>query len=93
MVKHPAFNRKKADRYRQGLPLNNNMTSSKQSKDKNNNKLQEPYVSSRQWAEDCLATIKKMQDEFLDRYYTDKKDSVAILKLLTKLVEKLEKKL
>ena len=69
--------------------LNKFMTTS----NKSSKKIKEEYVSSRQWAEECLETIKKMQDEYLDRYYNDKKDSANMLKLLNKLVTQLEKKL
>jgi len=63
------------------------MTASKKPKQK------EEYVSSRAWAEECLTIIKKMQDEYLDRYYDDKKDTCNMLKILNKLVEQLEKRL
>lgn len=51
------------------------------------------FVSSRQWSENCLVKIKQMQDEYLDRYFEDKKGNNSILSLLQKLVELLEKKL
>lgn len=63
------------------------MTASKKTKHK------EHFVSSREWSGDCLERIKKMQDEFLDRYYSEKKDSTLMLKILNDLVAQLEKKL
>jgi hypothetical protein len=63
------------------------MTASKKTKH------QEKFVSSREWAGDCLETIKKMQDEFLDRYHSEKKDSTLMLKILNELVAQLEKRL
>ena len=63
------------------------MTASKKPRQK------EEYVSSRAWAEECLQTVKKMQDEYLDRYYDDKKGACNMLSLLQKLVEQLEKRL
>ena len=57
------------------------------------NKTTETFMSSRQWAEDCLTTIKKMQDEYLDRYHTDVKSNSNMLKLLSQLVEQLERRL
>jgi DNA polymerase III delta prime subunit len=68
--------------------LSSNMTASKKPK-----KEVELYVSSRAWAEDCLQTVKKMQDEYLDRYHEDKEGNTNMLTLLQKLVEQLEKKL
>jgi hypothetical protein len=53
----------------------------------------EAYISSRAWAEECINTVKRMQDDFLDRYKDDKEGSTAILKLLTQLVAQLEKRL
>jgi len=53
----------------------------------------EAYISSRAWAEECISTVKRMQDEFLDRYNDDKEGSTAILKLLVQLVDQLEKRL
>jgi hypothetical protein len=64
------------------------MTASKKPK-----KETKPYISSRQWSEECLETVKKMQDEYLDRYHEDKEGNTAMLSLLTKLVEQLEKRL
>jgi hypothetical protein len=55
-------------------------------------KKSKEYVSSREWSSECITNIKKMQDEFLDHYYNDKKENTAILKLLQQLAEKLEKK-
>ena len=69
--------------------LSINMTASK----KPNNKTTEAFMSSRQWAEDCLVTIKKMQDEYLDRYHTDVEGNSNMLKLLNQLVEQLERRL
>jgi hypothetical protein len=53
----------------------------------------EAYISSRAWAEECINTVKRMQDDFLDRYKDDKEGSTAMLKLLTQLVAQLEKRL
>jgi len=55
------------------------------------NKKSKEYVSSRAWSGECIKNIKKIQDEFLDHYYNDKKENAAILKLLQQLVERLEK--
>jgi hypothetical protein len=55
------------------------------------NKKSKEYVSSREWSSECITNIKKIQDEFLDHYYNDKKENTAILKLLQQLVERLEK--
>ena len=55
------------------------------------NKKSKEYVSSRGWSEECITNIKKIQDEFLDRYYDNKEENTAILKLLQQLVERLEK--
>jgi len=57
------------------------------------NKKSKEYTSSREWSGECIKNIKKIQDEFLDRYYEDKDENTAILKLLQKLVERLEKNL
>jgi hypothetical protein len=54
-------------------------------------KKSKEYLSSRAWSEECITNIKKIQDEFLDRYYEDKEENTAILKLLQQLVERLEK--
>jgi hypothetical protein len=54
---------------------------------------QESFISSREWASDCLETIKKMQDEFLDRYNTERENSTLMLKILNELVAQLEKRL
>jgi hypothetical protein len=58
-----------------------------------NPKQQESFISSRAWASDCLETVKKMQDEFLDRYHSEKEDSILMLKILNELVAQLEKRL
>lgn len=52
-----------------------------------------PFISSRAWAEERLKTIKDLQDEYLDTYVTDKKESTEMLKLLSKIQNILEKKL
>jgi len=52
-----------------------------------------PFVSSREWAEERLKTIKLLQDEYLDQYVSDKQESVEMLKLLSKIQFLLEKKL
>ena len=52
-----------------------------------------PYVSSRAWAEERIKTIKELQDEYLDMYVEDKKESVEMLKVLAKIQLLLEKKL
>jgi hypothetical protein len=57
------------------------------------NKKSKEYVSSREWSEECIKGIKKMQDEFLDRYHDDKEENAAMLKLLQELIERLEKNL
>ncbi len=56
------------------------------------NKKSKEYSSSREWSSECITNIKKMQDEFLDHYYDNKKENTDILKLLQELAEKLEKK-
>mgnify|MGYP001548659304 CR=1 FL=1 len=55
--------------------------------------LKETFVSSRAWAEDRIKTIKLLQDEYLDQYVSDKKESTEMLKLLAKIQILLEKKL
>lgn len=52
-----------------------------------------PFISSRGWAEERLKTIKQLQDEYLDMYVEDKKESVEMLKLLGKIQTLLERKL
>jgi hypothetical protein len=51
------------------------------------------FVSSRSWAEDRIKTIKLLQDEYLDQYVTDKKESTEMLRLLSQIQILLEKKL
>jgi hypothetical protein len=51
------------------------------------------YVSSRAWAEERIKNIKQLQDEYLDLYVSDKKESTEMLTLLTKIQLLLEKKL
>lgn len=55
--------------------------------------LTKPFVSSRQWAEERIKQIKDLQDEYLDTYAQDKKESVEMLKLLSKIQNILEKKI
>lgn len=55
--------------------------------------LKETFVSSRAWAEDRIKTIKLLQDEYLDQYVFDKKESTEMLKLLSQIQILLEKKL
>jgi hypothetical protein len=55
--------------------------------------VKKPFVSSRAWAEERLKTIKLLQDEYLDQYVTDQKESVEMLKLLSKIQQMLERKL
>lgn len=55
--------------------------------------LKETFVSSRAWAEDRIKTIKLLQDEYLDQYVSDKKESTEMLKLLSQIQILLEKKL
>lgn len=52
-----------------------------------------PFVSSRAWAEERLELIKLLQDEYLDQYAEDKKESVQMLKLLSQVQQMLEKRL
>jgi hypothetical protein len=52
-----------------------------------------PFVSSRAWAEERIATIKLLQDEYLDQYVSDKDESTEMLKLLSKIQQMLERKL
>ncbi len=52
-----------------------------------------PFVSSRAWAEERLETIKLLQDEYLDMYADDKKESVEMLKVLSKIQQLIEKRL
>jgi hypothetical protein len=52
-----------------------------------------PFVSSRAWAEERLEVIKLLQDEYLDQYADDKKESVQMLKLLGQIQQMLEKRL
>jgi hypothetical protein len=52
-----------------------------------------PYVSSRAWAEKRIKTIKELQDEYLDMYVENKKESVEMLKVLTKIQFLLERRL
>lgn len=58
-----------------------------------NSKKQKDYTSSRQWAEERLELIKQLQDEYLDMYVANKKESTEMLKLLAKIQQLLEKKL
>jgi hypothetical protein len=60
-----------------------------------NKKMSEPkpFVSSRAWAEERLENIKLLQDEYLDMYVIDKKESTEMLKVLSKIQFLLEKKL
>lgn len=58
---------------------------------KDNNVI--PFTSSRAWAEERLKTIKALQDEYLDMYVTDKKESAEMLKLLSQIQSLLEKRL
>jgi hypothetical protein len=60
---------------------------------KNDQPVKKPFVSSRAWAEERLKTIKLLQDEYLDQYVTDQKESVKMLKLLSKIQILLERKL
>jgi len=60
---------------------------------KDNQPLKKPFVSSRAWAEERLKNIKLLQDEYLDQYVSDKKESVEMLKLLSKIQVILERKL
>jgi hypothetical protein len=62
-------------------------------KPKKDSHLVKPFVSSRAWAEERLSTIKLLQDEYLDQYVSDKKESTEMLKLLSKIQFILEKKL
>ena len=55
--------------------------------------VKKPFVSSRSWAEDRIKTIKALQDEYLDQYVTDRKESVEMLRLLSQIQILLEKKL
>ena len=52
-----------------------------------------PFVSSRAWAEERLEIIKLLQDEYLDQYVTDQKESTQMLKLLSQIQIMLERKL
>jgi len=52
-----------------------------------------PFVSSRAWAEERLELIKLLQDEYLDQYVDDQKESVQMLKLLSQIQIMLERKL
>ena len=52
-----------------------------------------PFISSRAWAEEKIKTIKDIQDEYLDMYVENKKESVEMLKLLAKIQLLLEKRL
>jgi hypothetical protein len=58
-----------------------------------NQSVKKLFVSSRAWAEERLKTIKLLQDEYLDQYVSDQKESTEMLKLLTKIQQLLEKKL
>ena len=51
------------------------------------------FVSSRAWAEERLEFIKLLQDEYLDQYAEDKKESVQMLKILSQVQQMLEKRL
>jgi hypothetical protein len=62
-------------------------------KPKKDNQTVKLFVSSRAWAEERLKTIKLLQDEYLDQYVSNKKESVEMLKLLSKIQNLLEKKL
>lgn len=66
------------------------MTASPKSKKPESSKT---FISSRAWAEDKLKTIKQLQDEYLDMYVVNKKESVEMLKLLAQIQFLLEKKL
>ena len=59
---------------------------------KNESKLK-PFVSSRAWAQERLELIKLLQDEYLDQYAEDKKESTQMLKLLSQVQQLLEKRL
>lgn len=52
-----------------------------------------PFVSSRAWAEERIKSIKLLQDEYLDQYVQDQKESVTMLKLLCQIQTLLEKRL
>jgi hypothetical protein len=52
-----------------------------------------PFVSSRAWAEERIKSIKLLQDEYLDQYAEDKKESVTMLRLLCQIQSLLEKRL
>ena len=52
-----------------------------------------PFVSSRAWAEERLEIIKLLQDEYLDQYVADQKESIQMLKLLSQIQIMLERKL
>jgi hypothetical protein len=54
---------------------------------------EKPFISSRSWAEDRIKTIKLLQDEYLDQYVTDKKESTEMLRLLSQIQTLLERKL
>ncbi len=60
---------------------------------KKTEQTKKPFVSSRAWAEERINTIKLLQDEYLDQYVTDKKESIEMLKLLSKVQNLLERKL
>jgi hypothetical protein len=60
---------------------------------KDSHRPKKPFVSSRAWAEERLITIKLLQDEYLDQYVSDKKESIEMLKLLSKIQLILERKL
>jgi hypothetical protein len=55
--------------------------------------ISKPFVSSREWAKERLVFVKQLQDEYLDQYITDKKESIVMLGLLSQLQTMLEKKL
>lgn len=63
------------------------------SKNKNKSNSKNNFLSSRAWAEDRLKIIKQLQDEYLDTYSYDKKESVQMLKLLNQIQKMLEKRL
>jgi hypothetical protein len=60
---------------------------------KDNQSVKKPFVSSRAWAEERIKVIKNLQDEYLDQYVSDQKESTEMLKLLCKIQQILERKL
>ena len=57
-------------------------------KSKKNNKKE--YVPYSDWSKNAIASIDKLTDECLDRFYEDRKLNEELLKMLSKLKQLVE---